>query len=149
MTYPSHPRNTTLCLSGRVKATPAQAGMELGGQGSAGACLDWVLFLCPFWHILQECSVMCQMACHCEAGFTEHLSLCSSCSHVETSLPLSEPLAYLAGRTAWQEQGGDQHQHCQHFEPSLLRKATTLPTSSPLTLQGRVGWKSESSKLHL
>lgn len=41
------------------------------------------------------------------------------------------PRSFWPGSTAQQEQGNDQHQHCQHFEPSLLRKATILPTSSP------------------
>lgn len=46
--------------------------------------------------------------------------------------PLAEPLApFWPGSTAQQEQGDDQHQHCQHFEPSLFRKTMILPTSSP------------------
>lgn len=44
-------------------------------------------------------------------------------------LPLSQPLPpFWLGKQ--QEQGDDQHQHCQHFEPSLSRKTVILPTSS-------------------
>lgn len=82
--------------------------MELGGQASAGlAYLDWVLCLCPFWHILPRVQVSC-------AKWPVIVRLGSvatfpSAPHVLTwkaSLPLLELLAYLiAVSTAQQEQG--------------------------------------------
>lgn len=118
------------------KSNPSpEAGMELGGQAFVGLPVCGLgAFPLPFLaHTAKSASVMCQMACHCTAGWFQRppfppLLMLSPGKH---PLPLSEPLTYLAGSTAEQEQGNDQHQHCQHFEPSLLRKPVTLPTSSP------------------
>lgn len=100
--------------------------MGLGGQTSGLAA-----FPLPFLaHTAKSASVMCQIAHHCRAGQFQHClsPLIFVFSPGKCPLLLSESLAWLFSGLG---QGDDQHQHCQHFEPSLFRKAMILPTLPP------------------
>lgn len=142
---PESPKKYNPSRSRWVRAAPAQKRARSWGAGLCGGGLsvDWAPSLCPFWHILPRVQVSCAKwpVIGRLVGLNDHFPL-PSCSHPEstpppTSPPPSDPLAYLAGSTAQWEQGNGQHQHCQHFEPYLLRIARTLPTSSPYPLPRR------------